>query len=63
MVIAGYSTGGVRFFHSGDGTLLGSVDTGSAVLAVKRGGQVMGAGLLQRGCGQGKRRAVDTRTP
>lgn len=41
MVVAGYSSGGVRFFHAGNGTELGSADTGSgAVLAVKRGGQV-----------------------
>lgn len=41
MVIAGYSSGGVRFFHAGNGTELGSADTGNgAVLAVKRGGQV-----------------------
>ena len=41
VVVAGYSSGGVRFFHAGNGTELGSADTGSnAVLAVKRGGQV-----------------------
>lgn len=41
MVIAGYSSGGVRFFHAGNGTELGLADTGGgAVLAVKRGGQV-----------------------
>lgn len=41
MVVAGYSSGGVRFFHAGNGTELGSADTGGgAVLAVKRGGQV-----------------------
>lgn len=41
MVVAGYSSGGVSFFHAGNGTELGSADTGSgAVLAVKRGGQV-----------------------
>lgn len=41
MVVAGYSSGGVRFFHAGNGTELGTADTGSsAVLAVKRGGQV-----------------------
>lgn len=41
VVIAGYSSGGVRFFHAGNGTELGSADTSSrAVLAVKRGGQV-----------------------
>eukprot|EP00903_Cladosiphon_okamuranus_P008847 g8471.t1 len=40
VVVAGYSSGGVRFFHAGNGTELGSVDTGGgAVLAVKRGGQ------------------------
>lgn len=50
VVVAGYSSGGVSFFHTGNGTELGSADTGSgAVLAVKRGGQVStkrGAGLL-----------------
>lgn len=41
VVVAGYSLGGVRFFHARNGTELGSADTGSgAVLAVKRGGQV-----------------------
>lgn len=40
VVIAGYSSGGVRLFHSGNGTVLGSTETGSAVLAVKRSGQV-----------------------
>ncbi|CAM9990150.1 unnamed protein product [Scytosiphon promiscuus] len=40
VVIAGYSSGGVRFFHAGNGTELASAETGSsAVLAVKRGGQ------------------------
>ncbi|CAM9359275.1 unnamed protein product, partial [Hapterophycus canaliculatus] len=40
VVVAGYSSGGVRFFHAGNGTELGSADTGrDAVLAVKRGGQ------------------------
>ncbi|CBJ26081.1 expressed unknown protein [Ectocarpus siliculosus] len=40
VVIAGYSSGGVSFYHAGNGTQLASVDTGSsAVLAVKRGGQ------------------------
>ncbi|CAN0542744.1 unnamed protein product, partial [Ectocarpus sp. 12 AP-2014] len=40
VVIAGYSSGGVSFYHAGSGTELASVDTGSsAVLAVKRGGQ------------------------
>lgn len=43
VVVAGYSSGGVRFFHAGNGTELGSADTGTgAVLAVKRGGQVKG---------------------
>lgn len=43
----------MRFFHAGNGTELGSADTGSrAVLAVKRGGQVQNhafARMLQTG--------------
>ncbi|CAB1121109.1 unnamed protein product [Ectocarpus sp. CCAP 1310/34] len=40
VVIAGYSSGGVSFYHAGNGTELAFIDTGSsAVLAVKRGGQ------------------------
>lgn len=41
MVITGYSSGGVRFFHAGNGTELGSAETGAPVHAVKRSGQVM----------------------
>ena len=44
VVIAGYSSGGVRFFHAGNGTELGSAETGTSVLAVKRSGQVMPSG-------------------
>eukprot|EP00752_Nemacystus_decipiens_P016235 g14515.t2 len=40
VVVAGYSSGGVSFFHAGNGTELGSADTGGgAVLAIKRSGQ------------------------
>ncbi|CAN0120288.1 unnamed protein product, partial [Ectocarpus fasciculatus] len=49
VVIAGYSSGGVSFYHAGNGTELASVDTGSsAVLAVKRGGQArcLGGGIM-----------------
>lgn len=41
VVVAGYSTGGVRLFHGGNGTVLGSVEADGEVLAVKRSGQVM----------------------
>ncbi|CAM9517742.1 unnamed protein product [Ectocarpus sp. 4 AP-2014] len=49
VVISGYSSGGVSFYHAGNGTELASVDTGrSAVLAVKRGGQArcLGGGIM-----------------
>lgn len=40
VVVVGYSAGGVRFFHGGNGSLLGSAFADSAVLAVKKSGQV-----------------------
>lgn len=50
MVVAGYSTGGVRLFHGGNATVLGSAEADGGVLAVKRSGQVIifyfGAGFL-----------------
>lgn len=54
-MIAGYSSGGVSFYHAGNGTELASVDTGSsAVLAVKRGGQArcLGGGIMVAWLGQ-----------
>lgn len=39
-MIAGFSNGGVRFYHGGNGSVLGFVKTSKAVLAVKRSGQV-----------------------
>ena len=40
-MVAGYSAGGVRLFHGGNGTVLGSVEANGEVLAVKRSGQVL----------------------
>ena len=40
-MVAGYSTGGVRLFHGGNGTVLGSAEAEGGVLAVKRNGQVI----------------------
>ncbi|CAM9857609.1 unnamed protein product, partial [Laminaria digitata] len=41
VVVAGYSTGGVRLFHGGNGTVLGSAEADGGVLAVKRSGQTI----------------------